>query len=186
MKGYFSDEELKSLKVKHFGKNVLISRDARLYNPKDLTIGDNVRIDAFCLLSGKIEIGSYVHIASFCILQGKYGIIMENFSGLSSSVSVYTANEDYSSGSSLTNPTIPEEFRRFESGSVKIDEHSIVGANSLILPPSHLKEGVAVGAFSLVKGIYNSWHLYSGIPAKLVRPRPSRTILNDAKKLLKN
>jgi dTDP-4-amino-4,6-dideoxy-D-glucose acyltransferase len=185
IKGYFSDQELRSLNVKHFGKNVLISKDARLYNPEDLTIRDNVRIDAFCLLSGKIDIGSYVHIASFCLLQGKYGITMGNFSGLSSRVSVYTANEDYSSGSSLTNPTIPEKFRRFESGSVKFDEHSIVGANSLILPSSHLKEGVAVGAFSLVKGTCKSWHLYTGIPAKPIRLRPNKIILNDAKKLLK-
>lgn len=35
-----------------------------------MTIGSNVRIDDFCILSGRLEFGSYVHIAAYSALYG--------------------------------------------------------------------------------------------------------------------
>lgn len=184
MKGFYSDDELINFGFKKFGKNILISKDARIFNPESLSLGDNVRIDAFCVLTGKIEIGSYVHIGNFSLLSGVNGIIVGNFSALSSRVSIFTANADFFGGSSLTNPTVPKELRKIESGNVILEDHCLVGSTSVILPPTHLKQGVVIGAQSLLKGTYTEWYLYAGSPAKKIKKRPKEKILKDAEKLM--
>lgn len=42
---FYSEEELATLGLKSYGKNVLISRHACLYSPETISIGNNVRID---------------------------------------------------------------------------------------------------------------------------------------------
>ena len=65
---------------KAIGKDVLISRYARIYSMKDIEIGSNVRIDDFCLLSGRVKIGSHVHISAYASLcGGNAGIVLEDF-----------------------------------------------------------------------------------------------------------
>jgi len=70
MTTFYSPEELKELGIKEFGENVLISRNAILYSPSTLTIGHDVRIDDFCILSGTIVLHNFIHIAQFCGLYG--------------------------------------------------------------------------------------------------------------------
>ena len=181
---YYSRDELKELGLKSFGKNILISRNAKIYDPEKLSLKNNVRIDDFCILTGNINLGNYIHISPFCLLSGRYNISMKDFSGLSSRVSVYTANEDYVKGSSLTNPTIPIKMRKIESGPVLIEEHAVIGANSVILPNTSLEKGSILGAHSLAKGRYEKWKIYAGVPAKFIKNRPSKIIERDAKKLL--
>ncbi|MBT3210423.1 MAG: acyltransferase, partial [Planctomycetaceae bacterium] len=65
---FYSMEELQTLGLASFGKDVKISRKASIYNPGQISIGNHVRIDDFCVLSageGGIEIGDYVHIAVY-------------------------------------------------------------------------------------------------------------------------
>ena len=61
---FYNEEELKEIGLKVYGKNVLISRNATIYGADKISIGDNVRIDDFCILSGNISLGSYIHIAA--------------------------------------------------------------------------------------------------------------------------
>lgn len=174
--------ELKQLGFKSLGRNVLISRFARFYGTKNISIGNNVRIDDFCVLSGNIEIGSYVHIAVFCGLFGEAGIIMEDFSGLSSRVSIYSASDDYL-GNALTNPTIPEEFRKIERGPIILKKHSLVGSGAIVLPGSLLDVGSVLGSLSLIKGQIPPWKIYAGIPAKFIKERKKEIISELEKKL---
>jgi len=183
--GWYSEDELESLGLRNFGKNVLISKDSRIFNPSQLSVGDNVRIDALSLLTGDITIGKYCHIPPFCSLGGGSKITLGNFVTFSTHIAVFTANADYVTGSSLTNPTIPKELRNRETGPVEIHDHVLMGSHCVILPNSVLKEGTTFGACSLIKGTYKEWALYVGVPAKFVKERPSEKILSDAKKLLK-
>jgi len=108
---FYSQSELSRLGLKSYGLNVLISRNAVLYQPELLEIGNNVRIDGFTTISGKVVLGDYIHIAQFCGLYGgNEGIFMEDFSGLSSRIVIYATSDDYS-GKSLTNPAVPEKYR---------------------------------------------------------------------------
>ena len=93
---YLTPSEVADLGLASTGVDVLISRDARLYGASRISIGNHVRIDAFTLISAgaPVAIGNYVHIAPFCSLSGQGGIIMEDFSGLSGRVSIYTSSDD--------------------------------------------------------------------------------------------
>ncbi len=161
---FFTEGELGKLGLAAFGKNVKISQKASIYNPSKISIGSNVRIDDFCVLSAGesgIHIGNYVHIAVFCSLIGTAKITMENFSGLSSRVSIYSSSDDYS-GAHLTNPTVPAQFTGCENADVLIGKHVIVGAGTVILPGVIIEEGAAISALSLVSKNCLSFGIYAG------------------------
>ena len=56
MNSFYTVEELGKIGFKKLGKNVLISKKSSIYTPENISIGDNVRIDDFTILSGTIEI----------------------------------------------------------------------------------------------------------------------------------
>jgi acetyltransferase-like isoleucine patch superfamily enzyme len=168
---YFSEEELKKMGFKYLGKNVKISTKASIYYPETIEIGDNSRIDDFCVISGKVKIGRNVHIAPFCLVAGgEEGIIFEDFSGLAYGVKVFTRSDDYS-GLTLTNPTIPDKYKRVTKKPIKIGKHSIVGTNSIILPGVTLAKGTSIGAMSVVSKSTKAWSIYLGIPARKIKDR---------------
>ncbi|MDD5455807.1 MAG: acyltransferase [Candidatus Margulisbacteria bacterium] len=167
---FYTDSELRELGLKTFGKNVLISRNASFYNPENISLGDNVRIDDFCILSGKITLGSYVHISAFCALYGARQIIFEDFSGISARVTIYSAIDDFS-GRHLTNSTVPEKYKQISGGPVCLKKYVQIGAHTVVLPDLNLEEGVAVGAMSLVNKSLPAWGIYAGIPASFLKDR---------------
>ena len=67
---FYTREELLSLGIKSVGENVYISRKSSFYGCSEISIGSNVRIDDFCILSGKIEICDFVHISAYVALYG--------------------------------------------------------------------------------------------------------------------
>jgi len=181
---YYTEDELKDLGLKSYGTNLLLSKKTSLYNPCNIEIGDNVRIDDFCVLSagtGGISIGSYVHIGCYCLLIGTEKITVKDFSGLSSRVSIYSSTDDYS-GNCLTNPTVPDKFRTFISKPVTLDKHVIIGASTVILPGVHLQEGVAAGANCLITKSFKEYSILFGSPAKVIKKRSEK--LKDLEKKL--
>lgn len=183
---FYTRDELKSLGLKAFGEDVQISKKASLYNPGNIAVGSHVRIDDFCVLSagaGGIVIGDYVHIAVFCSLIGAGKITMANFSGLSSRVSIYSSNDDYS-GEFLTNPTVPTKFTGVTSTDVHLGKHVIVGSGSIVLPGVTLEEGVSVGALSLVTKSSPAFSILFGSPAKRIGER-KRNLLELEQQLLR-
>ncbi len=180
---FFSEEELKNVGLKCYGENVKISRNAVLYNPDLLEVGNNVRIDDFTTISGKVILGDYIHIAQFCGLYGgTEGIFMDDFSGLSSKVIIYATSNDYS-GESMTNPTVPEKYKPTDKNMpVHIGKHVVIGAASVILPGITIGEGSAVGSMTMVIKSLDPWGIYAGSPAKRIKER-KKTLLELEKKL---
>lgn len=170
---FYSPDQLRGLGFAHVGENVCLSRHASIYGAGRISIGDNSRIDDFCILSAGedgIEIGRHVHIAAMTTLMGRAKISIGDFSGLSGRVSVYSSSDDYS-GEFMSNPTVPAEFTRVDHRPVQIGRHVLVGCGSVLLPGSVLQDGVAVGALSLVMGHLEGNFIYSGVPAKRLKPR---------------
>ena len=183
MSSFYDEEELKQLGFKRVGENVKISRKASIYGAGNIAIGNNVRIDDFCILSGCIEIGNYVHIAAYASLfAGTAGIIMKDFSCVSSRCAVYAISDDYS-GNSLTNPMVPDKYRGVREERVVLDKHVLVGTGSTILPGVFISEGASVGAMSLVNKSLEPWGIYVGIPCKKIKDR-EKTILHLEKEFL--
>ena len=165
--------ELEALGVR-CGENVQIDRSVVLINPQRLTIGHDVRIDCFCVLSAGaagIELGSWIHLACGCYLFGSGGSIqIDDFCNVSSRVSIYTANDDYIGGA-LTNPLVPIELRDVSTGPVRLHRHAIVGSGSVLLPGVTLGVGAAVGALSLVPDAVPEFTVVAGTPARRIRQR---------------
>jgi dTDP-4-amino-4,6-dideoxy-D-glucose acyltransferase len=171
-------EEINNLGFAKVGRNVLLSNKSSYYNCSQIEIGDFVRIDDFCVLSagsGGISIGRNVHIAVYSSLIGSGKIILGEFSGLSSRVSVYSSNDDYS-GSAMTNPTIPAEFTNVTHDDVIIGRHVIIGSGSIILPGVVIEEGAAIGALSLVKKNCQPFTIYVGFPLKRIGARKQKLL----------
>ena len=174
--GFYTQEELKTLGFSSIGENVLLSRLARVYGTSNISIGDNVRIDDFVILSGKIEIGSFVHIgASSNITGSDIGIEIKDFCGISNHVKILAISDDYS-GETMSNPCIPAEYKQLQKYHIILEKHCIIGSGSTILPNAYLAEGVAIGAMSLVVRKTTPWGIYFGIPAKRIKER-KRNIL---------
>lgn len=183
MNSFYDDKELQQLGLKHLGMNVLISKKASIYRAEQISIGNNVRIDDYCILSGCINIGNYIHIAAYSALYGgTEGIVIEDFANISSRVSIYSVSDDYS-GETMTNPMINEKYKNVQSEHVHIGRHVIIGATSVVLPGVHLKEGSAFGSFSLIKSDSEAWSINAGIPCKKVKER-RRMLLGLEKQML--
>lgn len=168
--GYYHSEELRAFGFKAIGENVKISRNCTIVGLSNISIGNNVTIDAFCSIistgaNGSLELGSYVHIGAFCHILANEGVEIKDFSGLSQGVKIYTKSDDYS-GESLTNSTVPDKYKNFKIGKVIINEHVIIGANSVILPNVTIGVGVSIGALSLVTTNLESWYIYFGNPLR--------------------
>jgi galactoside O-acetyltransferase len=172
------------IKFKTIGRNVTIYPLAKIVNPEVISIGDNVIIDDFVFIMGGQEtrIGSYVHIACFSSITGGGQFVMEDFSGLSGGCRIYTGTEDFS-GSALTNPTIPAEFRNVIRSFVVIQKHVILGTNVVVLPGVTIGEGAAIGANSLVIRDVEPWTICVGSPAKVLKRRPKQKILEMERRL---
>jgi acetyltransferase-like isoleucine patch superfamily enzyme len=184
---FYEPEELKSLGLKSYGENVKISRKTSIYNPEEISLGNNIRIDDYCILSGKIKIGSYVHVAAYTALYAQYEpLTIGDFVGLSSRIAIYTFSDDLIWGISLGNSTIPDEFRaKVDKGPVVLEKHVMISSGSVILPKTEIKMGAVVGALSLVRGKVDAWKIYRGNPLKFVSKRPSKRILELEEKLKK-
>lgn len=179
-----SPDVIASMGFASLGKNVQISDKASIYGAERIVLGDNVRIDDFCVLSageGGIDIGKYIHIAVFTSLIGAEKITLSDFCNLSSRVSIYTSSDDYS-GATMTNPTVPGEYKSVKHAPVFLGKHVIVGSGSVILPGVRLEDGVAVGALSLITKNCGAFGIYAGNPAKRIKER-KRDLL-DLEKLL--
>lgn len=177
--------QLESMGFASVGENVQISDRASFYGVGKIFIGNDVRIDDFCVFAagtGGIYIKNHVHIAVGTSLIGAGTITLEDFSGLSSRVSVYSSSDDYS-GSVLTNPTVPDTYKNVRHADVYIGRHVIVGSGSVILPGVSLHEGVAVGALSFVRKDCEAFGIYAGNPAKKIKER-KRDLLEIEKKFL--
>lgn len=171
MNSFYTAEELKALGLRQYGKEVYISRKASLYSPQEISLGDYVRIDDFCILSGKIELGSYVHIAAYSALYGaKEGIFIRDFVNVSSRVAIYAVSDDFS-GETLTSPLVPDRYKRLTQGRVCIERQCIIGTGCTILPGVTLREGSACGAMSLFNRDTAPFSINAGIPARKIKER---------------
>lgn len=81
---FLTNDEILKIGLKSVGENVLISDKAVFYRPERIVIGNNVRIDDFCVLANNIILHDYIHIAmGSYLLSGPNSLIeMDDFSGL--------------------------------------------------------------------------------------------------------
>jgi galactoside O-acetyltransferase len=176
---WMSRADLEQMGFKSLGSNCLLDSRTQIYGPENISLGSNVRIDAFSTISsqgGFIEIGNHVHLATGVLIYGLGGVSFASGSGLAAGVRVLSAVDDFMWGN-LTNPTMPDELRAVKSAPVVLHEHAIVGVNSVILPGCTIGFGAAVGALTLVNGHVQDHEIVSGNPMRVVGRRNSKRLL---------
>lgn len=168
---YLDDAALAAMGFRSLGTNVHVSDKASIYDAARISIGDNTRIDDFCVLSGTITIGRNVHIAVFCNLAGgRAGITVCDFAGISYGSNLVAQSDDYSGGA-MTGPTIPAEFKRETSEPIFIGRHTILGTHTIVLPGVTIPDGVSAGAGTLFTKSVEPWSVYVGSPARRIKAR---------------
>ncbi len=163
MSSFYSNKELYEFGFKSIGENVNISRKTSIYSPDKISIGNNVRIDDFCILSGNISLGSNIHISAYVGLYGSKGIKLEDYTGISPRCTLFSAMDDFG-GDFLIGPIHPEKYTNVTGGEIIIKKFVQIGANSILFPNIVIGEGTVIGAFSLVTKSLDEWGIYAGIP----------------------
>ncbi len=174
---WYSIKELHRMGIKILGNNIKISKKVSIYNPSNIILHDNIRIDDFCLLSakGKIEICNFVHIASGVMISSSNIIMIKNFCNIASGSKLYGSNDDYS-GNALIGPTVIDSLRNTTNGDIICEDYSSIGANAIILPNVKLSEGSVLGTLSVLKKNTEPWTIYAGNPAKFIKNRENKCI----------
>jgi len=177
MEGFYTRNELDKIGFKSIGSDVLISKKVSIYLPGRMNIGSHVRIDDFCFLVGEITLGNYIHLAPFCSIHGTGGgtVRLMDYCGVSGYSAIYAGSDDYG-GDYMTNPMIDDEFKREIHSDIVLEKHAIIGLHCVLLPGAYLREGVAMGAMSLLNKDTKPWGIYVGIPAKRVKDRKKRIL----------
>lgn len=163
MSSFYSADELNTLGLKSFGDNVLISKKCSIYSPEKISIGNNVRIDDFCILSGEIKLGSHIHISAYSALYGANGIEMEDYTGISPRTTIFSAMDDFQ-GDYLIGPIHTKEYINVTGGEVILRQFSQLGAGTMVFPSVEIGEGAVTGAMTLVNKDLNPWTVNVGIP----------------------
>lgn len=168
---YLSRDALEALGFASLGRNVKISDKASIYGAEQMHVGDNSRIDDFCVISGRVELGRNVYVGPFALVAGGTpGIVMEDFVTLSYHTQIFTQSDDYS-GATMTNPTVPARYKTEVKEPVRLCRHSIVGAGAIVMPGVTLSDGTSVGAAALVRDTTEPWSIYAGVPARKLKDR---------------
>lgn len=176
MSPHYSKEELSSMGFKSIGEGCMISKKASFYGISHISIGNNVRIDDFCILSGDVKLGDNIHISAYVALYGSMGIEFESNTGISARSTIYSAMDDFS-GDYCIGPMNPKGTTNVLGGKVTVKSFAQIGAHVLIFPNLTIGEGCVVGACSMVRKDLKPWGVYYGIPVSRQRER-NRGLLN--------
>ena len=134
-------------RLKACGNRVIFAMGVKFFNPKNIVIGENVRIGARSILSGQggITIGSNV--------------------SLGTEVIIWSANHNYMQPKEL--PYDNEYIKR----PVIIEDNVWLGARSSIVPGVKIEEGAVIGLGAVVTRDVPKCAVVAGNPAKIIKYR---------------
>lgn len=150
---FLTAAQLEALQLAHLGRDVCIDATVQLYGCERISIGDNVRIDAFSILSASqfpIEFAGHSHIGAGTYLFANGGAIrFDIFSNTSPGCRLFTATDDFADGL-VRGPNIPREFRSLKCGPIHFRENAGIGANCVVLPGCTLGVNATSGAGTVI------------------------------------
>lgn len=175
---------MKKNKFKEIGLNVEIFEPVIFIKPQNISFKNHIIVSEFAYISGGIGtyIGNHVHIATHVSISGGGYCIMEDFSGLSAGTRLITGSAMFN-GEGLTSPTLPRNYQAVKRSYIIIKKHATLATNVIVQPGVTIGEGTIVSSGSIVTRDLKPWSIYRGCPAKKVRQRDPKKILELEKKL---
>ena len=172
------DEKIKK-DLKYCGENVYIGQNVIFTNPKEVILGDNVRIDPFTLITTALEVGNYVQICSHVVLGGgnQHKITLGNWTFIGYGSKLFCASEDYSGDYGPVN-----EFwgnNKIFRGDISFEDYSGVASDVMVFPKVTIPVGCTVGAKSFIytKNDLKPWSVFIGSPLKFHKERNKENII---------
>lgn len=174
---------MEELVFKKVGIDLHRDTTSRINHPGEIEVGNHVAIDIGVYISTAASIGDYVHIAPYtCVIGGKDSkLVMKDFSGISAGCKILCGSDDFTQG--LMNPQVPLKYRSPKTTTITFERFTCVGVNSVVMPGITLREGSVVGSNSVLTKDTEPWTIYVGSPAKPIKIRDKKIILQYAKEL---
>jgi acetyltransferase-like isoleucine patch superfamily enzyme len=153
------------------GKGLRVHFPIKIYNPKDVKIGNNVSLFEHiwinCVGAEKkpsLVIGDNCSIGRFCHINAYQSVEIENDVVIAERVHISDASHNYS------NPKIPIINQGTEFvGPVTIKSGSWIGSGAVIFPDVTIGKNSIVGANAVVTSSVPDFHVARGIPAKIFK-----------------
>tara|TARA_Y100000996_G_C22514517_1_gene639869 strand:+ start:93 stop:626 length:534 start_codon:yes stop_codon:yes gene_type:complete len=166
--GFYDNKTLNKAGFNKIGKNVKISKSCLIIGLKNISLGSNIRIDAFTSIianKGFLKLGNNIHIGGHGHLLCSGGVTIKNNCTFSQGVRIYSQSDDYS-GKKPTGLFVKNKYQNYKKGEVIIGAKSIIGSGSIILPNVKISKNTLIGALSLINKNILKPGTYSGIPVK--------------------
>lgn len=181
-------------KFKSCGKNLFIDVGVQIEGETLISIGDNVYIDKYCVIStgkrvvgkitkkennffegnsGEIIIGNDIHISQFSVLMGYGGIKIKDRTVLSSGCKIYSLTNiayDLTDRSKIIS-LMPYKNAPFLISPVVIEENVWLGLNTIIMPSVRIGKNSFSKSNSLILDNFNENSYLGGQPAENIRKR---------------
>lgn len=189
---------VKPLNPKHpalyagIGKNVQLSRLAKIHNSFAITLGDRVQIEDHAVLQvnggrlsigddthilpyamimtygGEVSIGSHCTINPFCVLYGHGGLTIGNEVRIATHTIIIPANHIYE------DPDIPIRLQGVRAEGVVIKDDVWLGAGVCVLDGVTIGQGSIVAAGGVVTKDVPDYAIVAGVPARIIGWRKIR------------
>ncbi len=179
-------------RLRSMGENVHIGCGVTLFNPQNITLGDNVCIDDHCTLmarsergitlaesvklkhrvyldteneTGYLEIGARVYLGTGCCLHGHQGVEIGEDTLLAQNITITPFSHRFE------DPSIPIIKQGGHSRKINIGRDCYLGKCVCVLWSADIGDGAVIGAGSVVVKPVPSYSVAVGVPARVIHQR---------------
>ncbi len=176
--GYFLRGAYYKAKLKKMGKDVIIDQDVSISFPEVVEIGDNCHLDRNLKIEGGgnggfVKIGNYVHIGSNVVIMGRSGVVIGDYSAITSGSLIYSGTALFKIDNSdrLVSLSHMAPFKAYYIGKkpVKIGKYVFIGPNSTILPEVNIGDNAVIKVGSVVSVDVPKKAIVQGVVSKIIK-----------------